>query len=77
VTPDSKSVKNVPVVTLNSPKFMLYQGIVGITLKGGVCLTHYFDRKPFGGYDSYIVDFSKTIITSSVNLASYNQVPSC
>lgn len=35
-TPFSKIFKSEPVVTLNSPKFMLYQEIIGITLKGGV-----------------------------------------
>ena len=26
-TPDSKNYKNIPVVTLNSPKFVLYQEV--------------------------------------------------
>lgn len=27
MTPDSKNYKNIPVVTLHRPKFLLYQGV--------------------------------------------------
>ena len=46
-------MKSRPVVTLHGPLFVLYQGEVGITL---YYLTHFYDKRPFGGYGSYEVD---------------------